>query len=94
MPASYPTSVKSFTTKTNNTTADASHINDVQTEIAAIETDLIAGLSVIRGGTGQTAYGTAGQVLVSGGNGSPAAWGSAGTTADDESAVIAAQLFG
>lgn len=52
MPASYPTSAKSYTTKTNATTADASHVNDVQSEITAIETDLIAGLPVARGGTG------------------------------------------
>jgi hypothetical protein len=56
MPASYPTSAKTFTTKSNNTTADASHINDVQLEITAIEQDLIAGLPPARGGTGLTSY--------------------------------------
>lgn len=74
MPASYPTSVKSFTTKTNTTTADASHINDVQTEIAAIETDLLAGLPIARGGTGLTSIGASGTYL--GSNGSVASWSS------------------
>jgi hypothetical protein len=54
MPASYPSSAKTFTTKSNNTTADASHINDVQLEITAIEQDLLSGSAVSRGGTGAT----------------------------------------
>ena len=42
MAASYPTTVKSFTTKNNTTdVVDASHINDVQAEVTAIETDLV-----------------------------------------------------
>lgn len=42
MPASYPTTVKSFTPKNNTTdVVDASHINDVQAEVTAIETDLV-----------------------------------------------------
>jgi hypothetical protein len=42
MTASYPISVKSFTTKVDGVTdVLASHMNDVQAEIAAIETDLI-----------------------------------------------------
>ena len=69
MPASYPSSAKTFTTKSNATTADASHINDVQLEITAIEQDLIAGLAVGRGGTGNTTL-TANRVLL--GNGSSA----------------------
>lgn len=41
--ASYPTSAKSFTTKTNAIdTVDASHINDIQNELAAVETDLLS----------------------------------------------------
>lgn len=67
--ASYPTSAKSFTTKTNTTTADASHINEPQEEITAIEQDLIAGLPVSRGGTGNTTL-TANRVLL--GNGTSA----------------------
>jgi hypothetical protein len=54
MPASYPSSAKTFTTKSNTTTADASHINDLQLEVTAIEQDLIAGLPIARGGTGTT----------------------------------------
>ena len=69
--ASYPTSVKAFTTKVNGpgNTIDASHVNDLQSEVAAIETDLIAGLPVARGGTGNTTL-TANRVLL--GNGSSA----------------------
>jgi hypothetical protein len=40
MSASYPSSAKSFTTKSNGSTIDASHINDLQDEVSAIETDL------------------------------------------------------
>ena len=41
MPASYPGAVKSFTTKVNGVDApDANHINDLQLEVEAIETDL------------------------------------------------------
>jgi hypothetical protein len=52
MAASYPTSTKSFSTKTNGQTIAASHIDDLQDEVVAIETDLRAGLSAARGGTG------------------------------------------
>jgi hypothetical protein len=42
MTASYPTSVKAFTTKADGTTPiEASHINDLQDEVVAIETQLI-----------------------------------------------------
>jgi hypothetical protein len=56
MPASYPTSAKSFTTKSDGpgNTILAAHINDVQLEVTAIETDLLAGLPASRGGTGRT----------------------------------------
>ena len=94
MPASYPTSAKTFTTKSNGGTIDASHVNDLQLEVTAIETDLIAGLSVVRGGTGQTAYGSAGQVLTSQGNGNAAAWADAATDPDGESVVLATGIFG
>ncbi len=41
MAASYPGSIKSFTTKTNNVdTVDAAHINDLQDEVEAIQTEL------------------------------------------------------
>jgi hypothetical protein len=41
MAASYPTSVKSFTTKSNGGTIDAAHVNDLQDEVAAMQTDLL-----------------------------------------------------
>lgn len=41
MAASYPGSIKSFTTKTNYVDlVDASHINDLQDEVVAVETEL------------------------------------------------------
>lgn len=41
MAASYPAAVKTFTTKTNKVDlVDASHINDIQNEVSAIETEL------------------------------------------------------
>lgn len=48
MPASYPTAVKSFTTKVAAQTIDASHVNDLQAEITAMQTDL---LTTFPGGT-------------------------------------------
>lgn len=66
MPASYPTSAKTFTTKSNGGTIDASHVNDLQLEVTAIETDLIAGLPVARGGTGALTH-TSGSVLIGAG---------------------------
>lgn len=91
MPASYPTSAKSFTTKTNNTTADASHINDIQDEVTAIETDLIAGLSVARGGTGATSL-TSGAVLR--GNGTGAVTATAlGDFVALETLIVAMEVF-
>lgn len=43
--ASYPSSVKSFSTKSNNDTIEASHVNDPQDEITAIENGLLNGLA-------------------------------------------------
>lgn len=40
--ASYPTSVKTFTTRLAGDTIQPGHMNDVQDEINAIETDLLA----------------------------------------------------
>ena len=54
MAASYPSSVKSFTTRVSGANILSGHMNDVQNEIAAIESDLVAGLPVVRGGTGAT----------------------------------------
>lgn len=56
MPASYPSAVKSFTTKSNGGTIDASHVNDLQEEVTAVENDLVTGLPIARGGTGATAF--------------------------------------
>ena len=56
MPASYPSSAKTFTSKSDGAgnTIQAAHVNDLQLEVTAIEQDLIAGLPVARGGTGTT----------------------------------------
>jgi hypothetical protein len=43
MAASYPASVKSFSTKTTGQTIAASHVNDLQDEVTAIETALLTG---------------------------------------------------
>lgn len=67
--ATYPSGVKSFTTKSNGGTIDAAHVNDIQDEVTAIEQDLITGVPVGRGGTGNTTL-TANRVLL--GNGSSA----------------------
>jgi hypothetical protein len=73
MAASYPTSTKTFTPKTDNVDIiSAATTNEAYEEIIAIETDLRAGLPVARGGTGLTALGTVGQTLMS--NGSAAYW--------------------
>ena len=108
--ASYPTSVKSFTTKNTADTIQAAHVNDVQSEVTALETDLIAGLPVTRGGTGVATLAANGVLL---GNGTGAvvvsSAGASGqvltvnasgvpafqdASGDSESAVIAASLFG
>ena len=49
-------------------TIHATHINEPQEEITAIEQDLIAGLPLARGGTGATSF-TANGVLVGNGTG-------------------------
>lgn len=79
MPASYPNSAKSFTTKSNGGTIDASHVNDLQLEVSAIETDLINGLPIARGGTGLTSL-TANRIPY--GNGTGALQSSASLTFD------------
>jgi hypothetical protein len=54
VPASYPTAVKSFTTKNTGNTVQAAHVNDLQEEVAAIETDILtvfaSGLAAGSGG--------------------------------------------
>jgi hypothetical protein len=80
MPASYPSSAKVFTTKSDGAgnTILAAHINDIQLEVAAIEADLLAGIPVGRGGTGNTTL-TANRVLLGNGTSAVAVAG-AGTT--------------
>jgi hypothetical protein len=41
LPASYPSSIKSFTTKNAGDTIQPAHINDIQDEVVAVETDLL-----------------------------------------------------
>ena len=43
MSATFPTGVKSFTTKLSGDAAQAGHINDLQLEVTAIETALVGG---------------------------------------------------
>lgn len=45
MPASYPTAVKTFTTKNAGDTIQPAHINDLQDEVVAIEQGLLGGVS-------------------------------------------------
>ena len=45
MASSYPTATKSFTTKVDGNTISASHVNDAQDEIVAIETALLDGFT-------------------------------------------------
>jgi hypothetical protein len=79
MAASYPTSIKSnFSTKAHGHVIYASHLTDIEDEVVAIETALVAGLSVAHGGTGLTAAGTSGNVLTSDGS----AWASTAPTSD------------
>lgn len=50
MPASFPTSVKTFTTKLNGDTIQPAHVNDAQDEITAIEQTFLNG-GTLPGGT-------------------------------------------
>jgi hypothetical protein len=92
MPASYPTSAKSFTTKNDGpgNTIQAAHVNDLQLEVTAIEADLLAGGSVARGGTGATSL-TANGVLV--GNGTSPITAITGTTGQIVEATSGAPAF-
>ena len=87
MAASYPSSAKVFTTKSDGpgNTILAAHINDVQAEITAIEQDLIAGLPVARGGTGLTSL-TANRIPY--GNGSGALQSGAGLMFDGATVMV------
>ena len=52
MPASYPTTAKTWPTINNGDTVQAAHPNELHEEVTAIEQDLVGGLPVARGGTG------------------------------------------
>jgi len=93
MPASYPTSVKGFTTKNNGDVIDASDVGDLQLEVTAIETDLIAGLPASRGGTGNTTL-TANRILIGNGSGAIAAAGAGTAGQIMVSAGASAPAFG
>lgn len=43
MSASYPGSIKTFTTRNNGDTIQPSHVNDLQDEVNAIETEILSG---------------------------------------------------
>ena len=62
MPASFPSSAKSFVTREIGDTIAASHINDLQLEVAAIESDLLNAtptfLSTVTSGINATALST------------------------------------
>lgn len=45
MAASYPSAIKSFTTKNAGDTIQPGHINDLQDEVVAVETDLLQSLT-------------------------------------------------
>lgn len=55
MSASFPTGVKSFTTKLAGDTVQASHANDMQDEITAIETAMVGGTLPASNGSALTA---------------------------------------
>jgi hypothetical protein len=58
--ASYPTAIKSFTTKIAGDTVQPSHINDLQDEVSAIETQLITSgtwtMTLVSSGGGTPTY--------------------------------------
>lgn len=56
MAASYPTSVKSFSTKSTTDVVEASHPNDLQDEVTAIEDALLNGFTHDLKNTGWTDY--------------------------------------
>jgi hypothetical protein len=84
--ASYPTSVKSFTTKATNDVVQASHVNDLQDEVTAVQTGLLTSLDhhVALAATrrltfaGTTTTGTTGPSILSGASGFDVAANSVG----------------
>ncbi len=85
MAASYPTSAKSFTTKNSGESVQATHVNDLQDEVTAVEQDLIGGLPIARGGTGLTSL-TANRIPY--GNGTSALQSSPNLTFDGSSLAV------
>lgn len=71
--ASFPTSIKSFTSKTDGSgqIINAAHVNDIQDEVTAIETVFITGPFPIKGVsyTFPSADGSSGSALVTNGSG-------------------------
>lgn len=63
MAASYPTSVKTFATRSNGQTIDATHVNDLQDEVNAIEDGVINGTAHL-----QSSNSTLAALSVSGGS--------------------------
>lgn len=78
MAASYPSATKSFSIKASGQTIAASHIDELQDEVIALESDLRAGVPATRGGTGLTVV-TSGGVL----------YGASGTTIASSAALAA-----
>ena len=66
MPASYPTSVKSFSSKLSGDLIALSHMTDLQDEVVAVETALVNGLPVTHGGSGRLTATTAYSVIAAG----------------------------
>ena len=109
MPASYPTSAKTWPTINNGDTVQAAHPNELHEEVTAIEQDLVAGLSAARGGTGRATL-TTGAVVYGNGTGQVglATVGAEGTVlsvvggvpafgeipGNDLQVALAAQVFG
>ncbi len=89
MPASYPSSAKTFTTKNNGQVIDASHVVDLQLEVTAVENDLVAGLPSARGGTGLTSQPADGFGLVSNGT----IYVATDLRSETDQQILAAQVF-
>lgn len=102
MSATFPTGVKSFTTKLAGDTVQASHANDLQDEVTAIETALVGGTLPAANGSALTALnasalasGTVAEARLASGTGTVnkvlrgnSTWGdSPGITTDGASAV-------
>jgi hypothetical protein len=56
MAASYPSSTKTFSTKAGGGTVEAAHVNDLQDEVASVETGLLSGLAHVLKPLNDAAY--------------------------------------